>query len=211
MCGNKWILLWRSNSTLLAVVLAGGLAAKVLSAQSVTTLQSGAKARAIDKIQDSLATRLGYLQEASVVKSRLAADRVTIEQAASTVIPAFRSAGYSDQEAISGLAWTWYQLRAGPDAVPLTAGLSVRIIQEKAVSQGRLIVTSKPAGAAISVDRIDWPGATNAEGFADVGKRRVRVARDGLEPAEGICDVGRDRIATFSATLKKKGSEAQCK
>lgn len=211
MCKGKLILSWKCNSMSLAVVLAGGLAATVLSAQRTTTLQSWGDDKPISGTEAALTKRLGKSQDMGVVKSRLMDDRAVVEKAAPTIVSEFKNAGYSDQEAVSGLAWAWYELRAGQDAVPLTRDLSLGTIQTKAAKQGRLIVKSKPNGAAISVDRLEWRGPTNAEGFADVGNRQVKVALEGLEPAEGICDVGRDRIVTFSATLQKKGSKAECK
>ncbi len=211
MCKSKWILSWKCNSMSLAVFLAGGLAATAFSAQRTTTLQSSGDDKAISGTEVALTERLVKSQNIGVVKRRLMDDRDAVKKAVPTVVPEFKKAGYSDQEAVSGLAWAWYELRAGQDAVPLTRDLSLGTIQTKAAKQGRLIVKSKPNGAAISVDRLEWRGPTNAEGFADVGNRQVKVSLEGLEPAEGICDVGRDRIVTFSATLQKKGSKAECK
>ncbi len=88
--------------------------------------------------------------------------------------------------------------------------LSRNIIQMKAAKLGKLVVNSVPNGADIFVDEAKWPGTTNNEGFADVGQRRVRVQKGGLQPAETMCNVMRDRVATFSAKLLASGSQADC-
>jgi hypothetical protein len=203
-------LLWWNRPIFIILTLIGVLAGTAILAQRTADLRS-AEAESMSGMKSALAVRLGKSTgNIGELQMRLSNDHAVVEKAASSVVPEFKRDGYSDQEAVSGLAWTWYQLRVGPNAVPLTSALSLGIIQQKAAKQGRLIVVSNPSGAAISVDSIEWPTPTNAQGFADVGSRHVLVARDGLEPVEGTCQVGRDQTATFSAMLKKKGSKAAC-
>jgi hypothetical protein len=208
---SRWILAWKSNSIPFTVVSVAVLATTVLSAQRTTTWQSSGDTKTIHGMENVLTTRFAKSQDFDTLKMQLTEDRASVEKAGATVVPELKNAGYSDQEAVTGLAWTWYELRVGKDAVPLTTRLSLGIIQQKAAKQGRLIVHSKPNDAAISVDTVEWPSHTDAEGFADTGKRKIHVAKEKLEPADGTCDVIRDRIATFSATLRKKGSTAECK
>lgn len=210
MYKSKCISIWRHRSIVTVSVLIGTFAATAILAQRTADFPAS-KSESIDGIKSALAVQLGKSQgNTAKLQMRLTDDHAAVKEAAASVVSDFKKDGYSNQEATSGLAWTWYQLRVGPDAVPLTTGLSLRIIQQKAAKQGRLVVASNPNGAAISVDNIDWPTPTNAQGFADVGARHVLVRRDGLEPTEGTCNVGRDQTATFSAVLKKKGSKGTC-
>ena len=158
-----------------------------------------------------IADQLSKGRGEAAVKDGLARDRAVLEKTAPSITASFQQAGYSAAEAESRLAWTWYLLRLGKDSVPVDKELSPAVIQAKAIRLGKLVVNSQPDGASILVDDAKWPAGTNSEGFADIGRRRIRVERAGMQPAEGACDVARDRVATFVATLQTSGSKAECK
>lgn len=48
-----------------------------------------------------------------------------------------------------------------------------------AASLGRIVIVSEPTGAAVSIDGYRWQRPTNAEGFAEVGSRKVVLSKDG--------------------------------
>jgi hypothetical protein len=176
--------------------------------QRVGTLQASKDVTLIEK---DIAQQLLKEQSAAVVNEALSRDRRVIENTAPEVVNDFKRAGYSSDDATSGLAWSWYWLRVGKGSLPLGEELSANIVQKKATQMGKLVVNSDPDGAAIFVDEAEWPDSTKADGFADVGQRRVRVQKRELQPAETMCDVMRNRVATFSARLLASGSRADCK
>lgn len=150
-------------------------------------------------------------QPAELVKQVLAKDRIVVQESAGPLTDAFRTAKYSIDETVRGIGSTWYSLRVGKGALPLTTPLSSGILQSKAKEMGRLFVTSQPDQATIFIDREQWGEPTNADTFPDVGQRIVRVQKAGLQPAETTCAIKRDVKSTFTATLLASGSTATCK
>jgi len=179
-----------------------------LVAQDVGTLKASQN---VSVMQKRIEQELAKEQDSAYVNGALARDRRVLTMAEPQVVKGFKAAGYSQDEAEWGLAWSWYWLRLGKGSLPLKKGLSPAVIQEKAEKLGKLVVNSDPKGADILVDQVKWPAGTNSEGFADIGQRRVRVEKSGTQPAESVCDVHRDRVATFTSTLTASKSHAECK
>jgi hypothetical protein len=167
-------------------------------------------AKDLASIANNIAQHVSGEQPGSLVRIRLERDRSVLERAKPEVLQTFEAAGYSPTDAKSGLAWSWYLLRVGKGAVPLTKELTVEVIAKQATQLGRLVVKSRPDGATVFVDGTVWPDPTNTYGFATVGERRVRVVKSGRQPAEKVCAVVRDRVRTFSADLGASHSQARC-
>lgn len=199
----------RSRIGQLLVLLAGVLHVPTsTSAQVVETLQ---KSDDLALIQTSIAEHLSKKEKAATVEAGLARDRRMLEMAAPRVLEDFKFADYSSDEAAAGLAWSWYLLRVGEDSLPIGTELSIDVIQAKASKLGKLLVYSEPDGASITVDNIKWPSTTNTDGYADVGPRRIRVERPGLQPVEGNCELYRNMVTRFWARLLPTESQMECR
>src|SRR5262249_4496347 len=147
MYNTKSVLWWKRALSIFALILVTTLTVKIAPGQDISTLKSAFGEKDIKGTEIALADRLGKSEDLDLVKSKLMEDRMTVEKAGRTVVPDLKNAGYSDKEATSGLAWTWYELRAGQHAVPLTTKLSMATIQARAAKLGRLIIKSKPNDA----------------------------------------------------------------
>jgi hypothetical protein len=165
----------------------------------------------ITVFEPQIERELGKEQSTSQIKSLLNSDHQALEKAAPLVVIGLHHERRPTGDAAQRLAWTWYLLRVSGDQSASKAELREAVLVTKALNLGRLVVKSRPVGAKIFVDDIKWPKATEADGFADEGMRRVRVVVPNLQPAETICEVVRDEITVFSATLGAAGSKADCK
>ena len=86
--------------------------------------------------------------------------------------------------------------------------ISVNDVSRVAAAMGRLVISSIPSGADISVDDRQWRRKTDADGYAYMGKRRVRVSKDGTEVGV-TCEVVRDETVTVRVDLASRN--ASCK
>lgn len=200
--------MFRSN--LLCILLLAFMWLHVIGARA-QTVPLFKRSKEFVLVEKGIAKKWSTEHASTTVNQALARDRSVVEKAAPQVIDAFKREGYSAHHAVSGLAWSWYLLRVGETSLPIGKDFSAGLIQMKASKLGKLVVSSEPDGAAISVDEVTWPEETNTEGFADVGQRRIRVQKPGLDPAQQTCEVRRNRATTFSARLRVSGSEAECK
>jgi hypothetical protein len=60
-------------------------------------------------------------------------------------------------------------------------------------SLGRLVITSRPSGATVSVDGYKWETETDAEGFAASGRRSVIVSQ-GTQTVRVQCEVAQESV-----------------
>ncbi|MEN6532842.1 MAG: hypothetical protein ABFD89_04215 [Bryobacteraceae bacterium] len=190
-----------------ALLLAVLACSAVTLAQKMQTLSGS---RDVVLMKNSITAHLSKDQSSKVVRDALASDQQLLEEAAHDVINAFKRDGYSRNDGVKALAWGWYSLRVGGDRVPIAEKLSVNLIRQTAEKLSKLDVISHPKEADIFVDEIKWLHRTDAEGYANVGSRHVRVQKSGLEPAEQTCEIQRGIPTTFKATLRVSGSHAKC-
>jgi hypothetical protein len=166
----------------------------------------------LNTTQERISARLlATKQPAELVKEVLANDRRVVQENAGPLSDVFRMSKFSNDETVRGIGSTWYSLRLGSRALPLTMPLTSGILQSKAKDMGRLAATSQPDQATIFIDRDQQNERTDTKDlFPDVGERTVRVEKPGYEPAEAKCVIKRDVMSTFKATLMAKGSTASC-
>ena len=67
-------------------------------------------------------------------------------------------------------------------------------------SLGRLIVTSRPAGASIDVDGNRWDQSTEADGYAIAGRRSV-VVTSGSRVVRVQCEVRTEKLSTVAVNF----------
>lgn len=184
----------------LLVCVGIALAANVTLAQTSARAQ---QARILDSMHATVSRALG--KEAT---APLAADRTLADQAATRI---FEQYGAMRPEAEQLAAWSWFWLRLGPQAVPISQPLDLAKIQSKSSALGKVIIRSQPSDAAISVDGVSLGDLlTNTDVFADAGQRTVRVEKEGYAPAEQPCSVKAKATVTFSAMMGAKESPAEC-
>lgn len=186
--------------------LSGPIALLLLSIPLAATAQPNKPAPDLEGMRRDLVVRLsgGAGNPSPLVLKALDRDHSVLSKGDLTVVGTWRETHKSQ------LAWSWYLLRIGPQAVPLSADLTEAELVRKAMNLGKIVVTSEPNGAVIFVDGVQWPQNTNQEGFAEAGYRRIRVQKPGLQPVEKNCAVQRDGITTFVAKLLTSGSQATC-
>ncbi len=81
-------------------------------------------------------------------------------------------------------------------------------IEQTASGMGKVVVTSSPDGASISVDGHPWKRKTNDSGYAYEGRRQVLLSTNNMK--RGVtCNVKSDRTATVSVDFNS--GAATCK
>jgi hypothetical protein len=199
--------MFRSRSIVFAAVTA-----VVVSGQSATGQAQIQLSNYLDTTQMRISAQLlNEKQPADLVQRTLIQDRQIVEQSAGAISETFTALRYSPDEVVRGVGATWYAQRVGKKALPLTVPLTSRVLQVRAKDMGRLFVSSLPDQATVFVDQDRQGELTNAVTFPDVGQRRVRVEKAGLQPAETLCLIQRDIRHTFTATLLISGSTATCR
>lgn len=95
---------------------------------------------------------------------------------------------------------------ARPAAVAGVAATTGRLaVRRASVAAPRLVVTSSPPGAFVTVDGIGW-GATPARvRYLPPGTKHVRVTKDGYASQEATIRVGDSGTTTLNVLLRREG------
>jgi hypothetical protein len=103
-------------------------------------------------------------------------------------------------------AWAAARAKKGPESkrVSLTSFEYASALE----SLGKLVITSDPSGATVTVDGYRWSRPTKAEGYADSGMRKILVSKSGK--TVGIqCEVNKDGVTGVRVDLNSGAGECK--
>lgn len=168
----------------------------VMVAVQVTTME----------YRSSDVTKMMKMSTLEVSDDALTADSMLVIKAVgSPVLGRIAKTDQQKREAATA-AWAAARAKKGPEGhdVSLTSFEYAGALE----SLGKLVVTSEPSGASVTVDGYRWPQSTKAEGYADSGKRRIVVARGG-QTVGVVCDVNKDGVTAVRVDLNSGGAECK--
>ena len=143
----------------------------------------------------------------AVGRESAAADRKAVEQAVQSI--AKKGTSQPDAELLAGWSWVW--IRLGSEKVPTSQPIDAKRVEVKAAALGKIVINSEPDQAEATIENQLLPKPTNTHGYAEPGKRTVRVIAPGYAPAEQVCDVKSISSVIFTAKLDPKRSTATCR
>lgn len=127
-------------------------------------------------------------------------DMGVVRQSLPAVRDIFIKRGFLQREADDALTYGWEELRIRQ--LKPTETLSPEVLIRYVSGYGKVIIKTKPAGAAVVIGDQTLPDKTEAVAWSSAGTHPIKLSIDGYEPIEDTCAVEEGKTTVFERTLK---------
>jgi hypothetical protein len=131
-------------------------------------------------------------------------DEGAVVEALPHVRSLYRKRGYTAADADAAAISAWRVLRIGPDAAAPSYKITASRLLSVGKDLGRLVISSEPAEAVVSVDGVRWSDRTTVSDFVPAGELEITLSKEGYDTLVEKFVVTKDKRNEFKRQLKAR-------